>query len=144
MRPRFARPPEAGGFLITMQAITERRRRAHHAALEVLALSVGCTTPGLKLWRQLCRLERRVYAGCEAYTNAVPGWDLQRWQLVKEEGRAELAKIFGGKIPAGVYINGDPRGHSLKLDCDEAQVPEGLQRDMGGNGILAATIEEED
>lgn len=62
----------------------------------------------------------------------------------KEDAKLELARIFGGTVPAGVYINGDPRGHMLKLDGDEVVVPEGMQRDWVYNGILAAEINPED
>jgi hypothetical protein len=30
----------------------------------------------------------------------------------------------------------------LKLDCDEAPVPEGMERDWGGNGLIAPDLEE--
>lgn len=116
------------------------RRKAHHHALEVLALTVNCHKPGLSLWRELGRLERKVYAACEAYSSDA-SFGLERWEKVKDDARVELARIFGASIPKGVYINGDPRGHSLKLDCDVAPVPGGMERDWGGNGILAATID---
>ena len=58
----------------------------------------------------------------------------------------KIAKIFGGTIPEGVFINSDPRGHALKLDCGDAgqpgvTIPEGMEKDWGGNGILAAEID---
>lgn len=65
-------------------------------------------------------------------------------ESVKSDAKAELAKIFGGKIPVGVFINGDPRGHMLKLDNDGRAIPEGMQTDWGGNGILAVEINPED
>jgi hypothetical protein len=121
----------------------ERRRAAHHGALVELAGRVGCKVDGFKLWRQLSRLERRLYVVCEHYTNATGGVDLGAWGKAKADGRVELLRIFGGvEIPAGVYINGDPRGHMLKLDCDEAPVPEGMERDWGGNGLIAPDLEE--
>lgn len=123
--------------------MTQRRRLAHHAALETLAREVGCLEPGLKLWRKLRRLEAKVYAACEAYSND-SNFGLARWEMAKGEARAELARIFWGKIPSGVFINGDPRGHMLKLDNEERTVPEGMHTDMGQYGILAAEINPED
>ena len=57
----------------------------------------------------------------------------------------QLLALFGGSLPAGLYINGDPRGHMLKLDCGSAgspgvPIPDGMERDWGGDGILAADI----
>jgi len=120
----------------------QRRRAAHHAALETLAREVGSNTPGLKLWRKLARIERETYAVCEKYSNGQT--DFTSWEKTKDWAKAELVKLFGGALPHGVFINGDPRGHMLKLDCDVRSIPEGLERDWGGNGILAATIELED
>ncbi len=118
----------------------ERRRAVHHRSLETLAATVGCKTPGLKLWRQLRLLETRVYAACESYSNDA-SFGMERWEAAKDDARKELARIFGGTIPVGVYINGDPRGHMLKLDTEEVALPDGMVRDLGNNGILAAEIE---
>ncbi len=120
----------------------ERRRKVHHLALETLAATVGCKTPGLKLWRQLRLLENRVYAACEAYSNDA-SFGIERWEKAKDDARIELARIFGGRIPAGVYVNGDPRGHMLKVDGDDRTLPDGMEKDWGNNGILAAMIEKE-
>lgn len=118
--------------------MTQRRREAHHAAL--LSLAPDCGRNGIALWRLLARLERKVAAACLSYSND-SGYGTERWERVNDEARTELSRIFGGSIPKGVYINGDPRGHALKLDSDEVKVPEGMERDWGGNGILAATID---
>lgn len=125
----------------------QRRRQAHHKALEALALQVGCKTPGLKLWRQLARLEKRLLNCCLNYSNHA-SYGTERWQKDKDQAREELKRIFGGTIPQGVYINGDPRGSMLKLDSGSAgepgvAIPEGMQTDLGQDGMLAATIEEE-
>lgn len=55
-----------------------------------------------------------------------------------------VAVLFGGKLPHGFFINGDPRGYALKLD-DEAysRDPRAADympisfTDWGGFGILA-------
>ena len=119
----------------------QRRRERHHKALEIIAMTVNCKTPGIKLWRKLASLERKGSIACEQYSNDA-GFGIERWEAVKDEARAELASIFGGTIPEGVFLNGDPRGHFLKLDCDEVPIPEGMERDWGGNGLLAAEINE--
>lgn len=118
----------------------QRRRLAHHKALEVLAAQVGCKTPGLTLWRSLRRLEAKLHRACESYSSD-SDYGLERWEADKAAGHDELIRIFG-MTPKGVYINGDPRGHSLKLDSEQVTIPEGMQRDWGNDGILAAEIEE--
>lgn len=129
----------------TALSIIRRRRIAHHKALAKLA---GGKVDGLKLWRKLRAIERSLYAQCEHYTNGTGGVDLKQWEREKEAAREALRVAFGGKIPTGVYINGDPRGHMLKLDCGSAgepgvPIPEGMEKDWGGNGILAAEINED-
>lgn len=119
---------------------TNQSRARHHAALEILAGQVGCKASGLRLWRQLRRLERKVAIACDAYSSD-SAFGIERWEAVKNDARKELARIFGGTIPQGVFINGDPRGHMLKLDNEEVTIPEGMQTDWGGYGILAAEIE---
>lgn len=118
----------------------EHARKRHHLALEALAQQVGCKTPGLTLWRSMRRLERKIALACEQYSND-SGFGIERWETVKDDARRELARIFGGSIPKGVFINGDPRGYMLKLDNDQVAVPEGMHTDWGNYGILAAEIE---
>jgi hypothetical protein len=126
-----------------MKAATEqieRRRTRHHKALKVLAREVNCPRDGKTLWRKLNRIEREVYAVCVRYSNGAT--DAASWDKTKDWARAEIVKTFGGAVPHGVFVNGDPRGHMLKLNCDEREIPEGMERDWGGNGILAAIIED--
>jgi len=120
-----------------------RRRNAHHKALETIAREVGCHKFGLKLWRELSRLERKVYAACEQYSND-GAYGTERWEADKANARLELQRIFQSQtLPVGLFINSDPRGHMLKLDCDVRPIPEGMERDWGGNGILAQQITED-
>jgi len=123
----------------TISEHTLKARLAHHRALEVLAQSVNCHTDGLILWRKLRRLETKVHKAAEAYSNDAT-FGLELWETVQSHAKQQATKIFGGTLPKGVFINGDPRGHSLKLDCDVVGIPEGMYRDRGGNGILAADI----
>lgn len=53
-----------------------------------------------------------------------------------EEIRAALRAILGF-VPTGFFWNGDPRGYSLKIDSEEAEIPQGMATDWGGYGILA-------
>ena len=117
----------------------QRRRDAHHKALETLAQQVGCQTEGLKLWRQLRHVENWAYSKSLAFCNGQI--ETEDWELVKVEARAKQLKVFGGKLPQGIRINGDARGHALKLDSDKVSVPQGMERDWGGDGILAAEID---
>lgn len=127
----------------TQTAQLQRRRAAHHAALGTLIN--GDAAAGLKLWRKLRRIERQLYAICEHYSNGTGGIDTAAWNIAKGAARLQLIALFGGSLPAGLYINGDPRGHMLKLDCGSAgapgvPIPDGMERDWGGDGILAADI----
>lgn len=120
--------------------IIDKRRAAHHATLGTLI--GGDAAAGLKLWRRLLRIERRLDPIREHYSNGTGGIGQDQWYAAKEKARAEIIKLFGGTLPDGLYINGDPRGHVLKLDSDKCTVPEGMERDWGGNGILAIIIDE--
>jgi len=58
-----------------------------------------------------------------------------------------VATLFGGTLPKGFFINGDPRGYSLKLDPEAWRVSDDVQTnyeaqpinftDWGGYLILA-------
>lgn len=117
----------------------QRRRENHHKALEALAAQVGYQTEGLKLWRQLRRVESWAYSKSLAFCNGQI--ETEDWELVKVEARARLQKVFGGKLPQGIRINADARGHALKLDSDKVAIPQGMETDWGGDGILAAEID---
>jgi hypothetical protein len=120
-------------------AWVQRRRENHHRALETLASQVGCTTPGLALWRKLRRIEKWFTVYSTRYCNS--GLDTDQFEQVKDTARNRLAKVFGGKVPVGVFINSDPRGYALKLDNGQVTIPPGMDKDWGGYGILAAEID---
>ena len=118
----------------------DRARLAHHKALESL-----CTngTPGLTLWRKLRRLEVEANAAATAQCNGEayggqPYRNEYGWQIFTAEITDQVAKTLG-KLPEGFFINGDPRGYTLKIDSELANT-EGLQKDWGGYGILAPEI----
>ena len=48
----------------------------------------------------------------------------------------DVRRVFGGELPQGFFINGDPRGYALKIDPEKGDTA-GLERDWGGYGLLA-------
>lgn len=116
----------------------QRRRENHHRALETLAYQVGCDTPGLALWRQLRRIESWLSVYSVKYCNG--DIDTDKWESIKDQARNRLSRVFNGRIPEGVFINSDSRGHALKLDNEQVKIPQGMDTDWGGYGILAAEL----
>ena len=114
-------------------------RTNHHRSLELLAQEVGCQKSGLKLWRELSRIERDT----TRITTMACNGDVSQEALDRFCDRAlhRVAKAFGGTLPAGIFINRDPRGYALKLDSDVRPIPEGMTKDWGNYGLLAAVIE---
>ena len=87
-------------------------------------------------WRKLRRLEKRAQAW------ALRGCNGPEWAEGESERREAsildaLDRLTGWRA-AGVpvFLNGDPRGYGLKVRGGYA-VPEGLQRDGVGYGIIA-------
>lgn len=117
----------------------QRRRENHHKALESLAYQVNCDTPGLALWRKLRRIESWLSVYSVQHCNGEIETD--KWEVIKDQARNRIASAFGGQIPQGVFINSDPRGYALKLDNEKVEIPQGMERDWGGYGILAAEID---
>lgn len=133
------------------------RRAMHHTALETLR-APGCNTPGLVLWRRLCRVEKLAHDAATAQCNGAhygtqpfrPDWhpdgtegtaaNPTPWEVFSESIRDEVAAIFGGTLPAGFSYNQDCRGYALKLRPEKCTVPAGMVTDWGRNGILAAEI----
>ena len=113
----------------------QRWRGNHHRALQTLATN---GKSGLSLWRALLRIERKAHS----YAEALCSRDISEAEQnrVENEIRESVQKALGC-IPAGFFINRDPRGYSLKIDPDITYIPEGLQKDWGGFGILAADID---
>lgn len=120
-------------------------RARHHQALEALA-APGHPIDGLKAWRALRRLERTARAHSTAYCNGDRlgsyNYRADGCEAFERFKRAEvlpaLRRIFG-HVPAGFRLNGDARGHALKI-ADE-HVPAGLVTDWGRDGTLAAEID---
>lgn len=128
----------------------EHRRAAHHAALFTLAGPKNKKT-GLQIWRALRKVEHVAHAAATAYCNgdaftlAGTRYDFRSSgcdafdALKRDHIRPAVARAFGGRIPEGFFVNGDPRGYALKIRAEHA--PAGMATDWGRNGILAADID---
>lgn len=138
----------------------DNQRKAHHRALASLHAAPMWNDPeklGLAMWRKLRRIEAVAHDATTAQCNGAayngqpfrPDYDVETgdeadvttWSQFKDSICADVAKVFGGKLPEGFFINGDARGAALKLDPDKCTVPEGMVTDWGKNGLLAAVID---
>ena len=123
---------------IEREAFIERRRRAHHIALASLAVvRLPNADDGCRIWRALRRVEIQTHTIAIAYCNR--GASDVEIRTVESMAHREVERILG-HIPAGFTINWDPRGYTLKIDSEKAPIPDGMERDMGGYGILAPLI----
>lgn len=114
-------------------------KERHLKALEALGF-VGS-------FRTLRTLENRANYNAVLYCNgpAYNGIDSDVYETRQERIAEQVKKLFGGTLPQGFFINGDPRGYALKINAgNEAgmehhpeYIPEGLHKDWGGYGILA-------
>lgn len=121
-----------------------RWRLDHHKALEQIGRECGMPEPdGLALWRKLRRIENAAGAAATAQCNGEayggqPFREEAQWEEFKEQTKSKVAAVFGGRLPEGFFFNGDPRGYALKIE--RAKLPEGMHRDWGSYGCLAAEI----
>ena len=90
--------------------------------------AIGYTADDLVPLREL---ERRAHEAAEGLCS-VPGYVADDEIQAIEAGVSEL---FGGSLPEGFFVNGDPRGYALKLDSEHGGAVS--RRDWGGYGILA-------
>lgn len=147
-----------------MEIMTKKERRQaqlqrHYAALVRLAEACGVKkADGKKLSVALLKIERDAHAGATAYCNGgiyhsnIFGdynfnADETAWDRFSEMIEREVQVLFI-KLPPFFYVNGDARGYALKIRGAEAgndygrELIEktGLERDWGGNGLLAPEI----
>lgn len=104
-----------------------------HLALESLRDTL-CKLSGAEILTKLKAIESTAsrYATAECNGENTPeGWEEKLTERVK--------KVFG-RVPTGFFINGDPRGYALKIDNEKGIIPEGMQKDWGGYGLLAPKI----
>lgn len=73
------------------------------------------------------------------YIALIEETDPSCWDSITEAYEAiawKRIRDLYGSVPAGFFINWDPRGHQLK--CDPEHAPNyNLRTDWGGNGLLA-------
>jgi hypothetical protein len=135
---------------IKRMTIKERRTKqleAHYKALEKLARVTGdplADWNGKKLSVALLKLEREGHSKAEDYCNGLI--NSEEWDTVQDAITERVKKLFGGDLPLGFFVNGDPRGYALKLNNDTDEQRElildcGLQRDWGGYGLLSPMID---
>lgn len=122
---------------MTTETNVERWRKAHHDALWRLAGRPARKT-GLQLWRALRRIERQATQATTAYCNGEIS--SETCDEACEAARLAVERVMG-RVPAGFFVNRDPRGCALKIDNEVVEIPDGLHRDLGGYGCLAATID---
>lgn len=124
--------------------MNEKERKAMWKERHINALrELGFTGSFLALRR----LEERAHRNAEAYCNGVYYGGIESDEYKKRQERIEeqIKKLFGGTLPKGFFINGDPRGYALKINSgNEAgqahhpeYIPQGLHKDWGDYGILA-------
>lgn len=82
-------------------------------------------------YSRLKRLENIAHKNAEDYCNGVIESDEydNRCNTVLDS----LKKGFNGKLPDGLFINGDPRGYTLKLESTNQII---TYQDWGGYKIL--------
>lgn len=127
-----------------MKTYTVALMHRHFAALVKLAgleNSPNAFEIGQRMYKRLLSVEREAHKAAEDYCN-LPNFD---WEKATDKARGKVERIFNGKLPAGFFVNGDPRGYALKINAgNEAgmeyhpeYIPAGLHKDWGGYGILA-------
>jgi len=103
-------------------------RDAHYAALTAVGF--------VDTWENRDRLgsaERRAHRLAEDLCNL----ELPDGGARRERGiLRDVTTAFGGELPAGFHLNGDPRGYALKLKADRDALP-GAHRDWGGYVVLS-------
>ena len=107
--------------------------------MDLLAMFPNATERDpIKLCKKLRRIETRANrAACDA-CNTNAGADA--WESESERALKAVSRVLATDR---VWINGDPRGYSLKVDLTPEEVKAGpLHKDWGGNGIIAPEIDE--
>jgi len=86
-----------------------------------------------EIWEKLNRLENKANRICTAQCNGEGNQDKQNKQLEHIEKR--VLQLLPNLEPENFFINGDPRGYSLKIKESKATELK-LHKDWGGYGIL--------
>lgn len=136
------------------QMKAERRQtwlEAHYRRCEELVRLQGGNSTGERASAKLLALERSAHAAAISYCNGEKfhGLDLDldfhengivAWDKLVVVVKNDLEKILGG-IPTGFFVNGDARGHALKVEAGNP-MPEGWPTDWGQDYILSPTMPE--
>ena len=121
-----------------MKAENAEQLFRHVCNLQTLT-GVGSYHDALDLYKKLHRLETRVHRENEDDCNGTTGLS-ESQETARDKRRFNK---FQSLLPdvTGLFINGDPRGYSLKMHVKQTQelFDKGinLYRDWGGYGILA-------
>lgn len=104
---------------------------------------------GKKISVALWKIERDASNAATAQCNgeayqAQPFRGEAQWEGFISTVGVRVAEVFG-KLPPGFFVNGDPRGYALQVDCDDAAGKQlidsvRLHRNCGGNGVLSPEI----
>ena len=146
--------------------LNKRERRAqqllaHYATCVKLAIALGMDpskADGKKISVALFKLEREAHKAMEhacSYPEPYRSHTFGVFRFGESEDAMDTYKrlvtetvqaIFGGKLPPGFFVNGDPRGYALKIDPENKLGSllirdAGLHTDWGGYGILSPTID---
>jgi len=142
----------------TTPTIEAARARHHIALFSLCTPAVQAKSSPLNIWRKLRRLESEAHDAATAQCNGAayraqpfrPDWladgsegteaNPTPWERYSVTVYDRLERIMG-KLPEGFRYNQDARGYALKINPDHGTIPDGLETDWGGNGILAAVIE---
>ena len=123
--------------------MTEKQRQAiEKHGRKLLVIFPGCEVADpVELCRKLRQIEREGERCAVDYCNGVidsDGWEKASARIL---GKLDnLLRFRLAKVP--VFLNGDPRGYSLKIDDAWVRAHDvAIHRDMGGYGIIAPEID---
>jgi hypothetical protein len=109
-----------------MDKYSKVRKANHIKALQSLGFKAGA-------FNTLRAIENEANRNAVLYCNGDidgPQYEARKWNTI-----ARVSGLQHGNLPAGFFVNGDPRGYALKIESDN--LPEGIHKDWGGYGILA-------
>jgi hypothetical protein len=86
----------------------------------------------------LIRAENQMHRTAERYCNGDITEEQNDW--AERSITARIKGLFGGELPPGFFINGDPRGYALKIEQPNDKRLISFT-DWGGYGILAPEFE---
>lgn len=113
-----------------------------HAA-NLLAIFPNAQTTGIALCKSLRRAETSAHNLAEHHCNGDLNCD--EWYKRAKAKRKWLCRKLGVSEDFPFVVNGDPRGYALKIDSEymEKNRHLRLERDWGGNGLLAPCFDGE-